>query len=565
MKVVSDNLSLVSVFILKTNQLHVNSNCHNHLKQAYLVKFLNINVTEDPVIPFVDHIQRFVSGSPEATVSLIGDVVGAPGFLEDKLVDFSSMGISRPAKSGELMMFNFAYHFYTVLYLRLTDQLRGEDRLEQTKQWLDILNQDYVSQVTFFRNGSFSMFKRSPGSVWLSAYCAKVYHEAIYAEWEHLLYIDSEIIRKAVHFVLHHQQADGSFIESQHMPRNMSTNTHRFTPVALTSHVLITLCKVTTGLGKVGIEVANAKKSAVQYLEHMLPNIMSPYEIAITTFALYEARSVESKVGFDLLERHKRTVEGMVYWSSQPMEAPRVIYQSQRPFIQHRSPSLTDAEAVEGTAYALMVYIRFGGLIQDQIVKWLNFMRLHSDGFISTYDTIVAMEALIDFSFRTHVRSITNMNFLLEPSSQPEKFMNADLNSDNLAHQVTLPIVPKVWGHVTISAKGSGYSIVQLHTKYNVNKKPQLLQPPVKAFELNVHVSASGRNKSMVHFRSCGRWLLSHEQPISGIAMMEIDLPTGYLQYKPVIDQLVDSGSVPRLRRARVLPKSAVFMFDYVS
>lgn len=69
-----------------------------------------------------------------------------------------------------------------------------------------------------------------------------------------------------------------------------------------------------------------------------------------------------------------------------------------------------------------MVYTRFGGLITDQIVRWLNFMRLHRDGFVGTFDTIIAMEALIDYSFKHHIRSITNMNFTIEPSSQPDKY-----------------------------------------------------------------------------------------------------------------------------------------------
>lgn len=59
--------------------------------------------------------------------------------------------------------------------------------------------------MPFFRNGSFAEHKRGRGSVWLSAYCARVYHEAIYAEWDYMLFIDPNIIKQAMHFVLHHQ------------------------------------------------------------------------------------------------------------------------------------------------------------------------------------------------------------------------------------------------------------------------------------------------------------------------------------------------------------------------
>jgi hypothetical protein len=255
----------------------------------------------------------------------------------------------------------------------------------------------------------------------------------------------------------------------------------------------------------------------------------------------------------------------MMYWSEASIGPATIVYQSQRPYIQHRLPHKNDAEAVEATAYALMVYTRFGGLMTENIVRWLNFMRLHFEGFVSTYDTIVALEALIDFSFRTHVRSLSEMKLIVEPSSQPEKLATLQVTPDNLAQQHILPIVPNVWGHISVTAKGSGFAVLQLHTKYNVDRDFLLIQPPVKAFDLEVHQSVSGRNKSVINFRSCGKWLLSREQLTSGVAVMEIDIPTGYLQYKPVIDRYLDMGTVPRLRRARVLHKSAVFMFDYLT
>ena len=51
-----------------------------------------------------------------------------------------------------------------------------------------------------------------------------------------------------------------------------------------------------------------------------------------------------------------------------------------------------DALAVEATGYALltMFMVEGGGvtIIQDQIVQWLNTMRLGDGGFISTVDTV---------------------------------------------------------------------------------------------------------------------------------------------------------------------------------
>jgi hypothetical protein len=218
-----------------------------------------------------------------------------------------------------------------------------------------------------------------------------------------------------------------------------------------------------------------------------------------------------------------------------------------------------------GTAYALMIYTRFGGLIQDQIVKWLNYMRLHDEGFVSTFDTIIAIQALTDYSFRTHVRTITNMKLDIEASSNPGSVSSVELTSDNLAQQSILNIEPNVWGHVTLTAKGAGLALVQLNTQYNVDHDFLLLQPPVQAFDIDIDFSYSGRNKSRLSIRSCAKWLLTNERNTSGVAVMELTLPTGYWQNKAIIDRYVESRIVPRLSQAKVMPRSATFIFDYVS
>lgn len=63
----------------------------------------------------------------------------------------------------------------------------------------------------------------------------------------------------------------------------------------------------------------------------------------------------------------------------------------------------------------------------------------------------------------------------------------------------------------------------------------------------------------------CFRWTYVEESETSGVAVIELALPTGYFIHKPDMDKYVYSRAVPRLQRGRVYPKSAVFMFDYVS
>ena len=64
----------------------------------------------------------------------------------------------------------------------------------------------------------------------------------------------------------------------------------------------------------------------------------------------------------------------------------RVHENNQRNLLQPKFEEEWDSHAVEATAYALLVYLIRDGIDieQERIVKWLNGMRMHDAGFVST-------------------------------------------------------------------------------------------------------------------------------------------------------------------------------------
>lgn len=40
--------------------------------EAYIIRYLDVNVTEDPIIPFEETYRYYIFGSPKASVSVIG-------------------------------------------------------------------------------------------------------------------------------------------------------------------------------------------------------------------------------------------------------------------------------------------------------------------------------------------------------------------------------------------------------------------------------------------------------------------------------------------------------------
>lgn len=76
-----------------------------------------------------------------------------------------------------------------------------------------------------------------------------------------------------------------------------------------------------------------------------------------------------------------------IYWSRGAVSFNELVYEdSQKAFLQVKSDNEWDAHAVETTAYALLVYIRNGGIgvIQENIVRFLNSMREMDGGMISS-------------------------------------------------------------------------------------------------------------------------------------------------------------------------------------
>ena len=51
---------------------------------------------------------------------------------------------------------------------------------------------------------------------------------------------------------------------------------------------------------------------------------------------------------------------------------------------------------------------------QDQMIKWLNTMRLGVGGFIGTVDTIVALEAVVRYSYNNNIKDLTNLLVTVE-------------------------------------------------------------------------------------------------------------------------------------------------------
>ncbi|KAL1431844.1 hypothetical protein MTO96_013936 [Rhipicephalus appendiculatus] len=59
-------------------------------------------------------------------------------------------------------------------------------------------------------------------------------------------------------------------------------------------------------------------------------------------------------------------------------------------------------------------------------------------------------------------------------------------------------------------------------------------------------------------------WIRTEESPRSGMAVLEVNLPSGYYIQQQTLDAYVQSGAVRNLREARYEEKKAEIYFDYL-
>jgi CD109 antigen len=186
---------------------------------------------------------------------------------------------------------------------------------------------------------------------------------------------------------------------------------------------------------------------------------------------------------------------------------------------------------VEMTAYALLTYTHRKDVVQcAQISKWLMAQRNSNGGFISTQDTVVALQALAEYAtliagsgggqalvvtltagtFSHTFETITSTNSLLLQSAQ----------------------IPPDSTEVQVQATGVGVALVQLIVKYHVynlagagnTRRKRSLSGSSSSY-IQVHASQEQISDKEIQLTACASWT---DTGPSGMVIMEIGMPTGY-------------------------------------
>nr|AEG67300.1 alpha-2-macroglobulin [Branchiostoma belcheri tsingtauense] len=483
-----------------------------------------------------------VAGSAYARVSVMGDMMGSTISGLDSLLQM-------PYGCGEQTMITFAPNVYVMHYLNETNQVTPEIKSKALK----FMTSGYQRELTYTHDdGSFSAFGSSDasGSTWLSAFVMKSFSQAM-----DYIYIDPKVLAKTIRWLIRQQQDTGVFSEPgnvihKEMQGGLSSD------VTMTSYVLVALMEYDKILATLDapdsdkVDVTIAKNRAVAFLESRLDSETDVYTIVTMTYALTLAGSRRKDAAFQKMNSLATTEAGQMYWTKgESATSPPVSDDLMWTPPYHNPPSAD----VEMTAYALLTYLDRDDLVAGMpIMKWLTEQRNAYGGYSSTQDTVVGLQALGYFAAAVRAGGL-DMTVTITSDTDTDFSHTFTVNDQN-AIVLQRVEIPNVSGTLTARAQGQGMGLLQLFVRYNVD-----VVEAVPAFNLIATVKNSDTNS--VTCETCGTYQLGGS---SGMAVMEIGIPSGFYVEDADLMALVDNQAMPTLKRAERSTdnKRAVIYFD---
>ncbi|XP_059841507.1 CD109 antigen isoform X1 [Hypanus sabinus] len=458
-----------------------------------------------------------VEGSERAYVTVIGDILGPSiNGLENLL--------QMPYGCGEQNMIMFAPNIYIMQYLASVNQVTEEIK----EKAFEYMVQGYQRELTYQRtDGSFSAFGNSDssGSTWLSAFVLRCFLQA-----REFIYIDSNVVDRVTSWIIKYQNKSGEFMEPGRVIHTELQGGQNG-PITLTAYVLTALLEDP----KIKVTVLAQVSSAVSYLEGKFRDgIHSNYTLCLTTYALTLAKSKLAKEALDELNRRADQQDGVKYWSS-PVNRPSRWMQG------------VLSSDIEVAAYALMSYLRQSRLLEGiPVMKWLSQRRNHLGGFSSTQDTVVALQALSQFTAEniapsTDLEVSISGSGLLDPAT-------LTISSTNMFVLQTVELGIEQPLMVTVTAKGQGMAIFQLNVLFNLESNVLAIEKrsveSEEAFDLDITVSDNILDLNHLSLMICTRFRGDGNHSITGMVLMEVGMLSGFI---PETDSIHTSDVIKKV------------------
>ncbi|XP_062137560.1 CD109 antigen isoform X15 [Drosophila sulfurigaster albostrigata] len=458
----------------------------------------------------VDIPKEAVPDSGFIEFSVVGDLLGPTIKNLQNLVRM-------PYGCGEQNMVNFVPNILVIKYLEVTNR-KLPSVVERAQKFLEI---GYQRELTYKHDdGSYSAFGKSDksGSTWLTAYVMRSFHQA--AKYTN---VDPKIIMDGLDFLASKQKDNGEFPEVGKVVDFAHQNA-----LGLTSFVVIAFFENEEVISKYKENI----DKALQYIAEEVEKSDDQYSLSIAAVALQLAKHPQAKKVLAKLKTLAKEQDGRTWWSKTPKSED-----SQKESYFH--PSSND---VEITSYVLLA------LLEEEsaeaavpIIKWLIGQRSSVGGYASSQDTVIGLQALTKFAYKTGSGSGNiDIDFTSSDNAGNEKKDTIPVKPEN-ALVLQSHVLPMNTSKIDFTAKGQGSAMVQLSYRYNLaekDKKPSFkVTPTVKDTPLQ-----------QLTLEVCAEYVpLEDSKKDSNMAVMEVALPSGFVSDSDSFGAIEDIDRVKRI------------------
>jgi CD109 antigen len=207
--------------------------------------------------------------------------------------------------------------------------------------------------------------------------------------------------------------------------------------------------------------------------------------------------------------------------------------------------------AIEATSYALLALIKQGDNVNaSRAAKWLVSKRNSLGGYGSTQDTVMALQALTEYS--KGLQADVNLTINVQTSAGTKQI---SVNSKN--YDVLQIVEVPVNDILKISVSGQGQAIGQLVSRYNV---PAVTQDQTPILKVDVNYDST---QVAVNDQVNVNVTLAFNPPKyveAGMTVVDVSVPTGF---EPVVDSIQAALKAnAKIKRYDIAARKVIFYID---
>uniref|UniRef100_UPI0037E797A1 complement C3-like n=1 Tax=Semicossyphus pulcher TaxID=241346 RepID=UPI0037E797A1 len=403
--------------------------------------------------------------------------------------------IQQPGGCGEQNMASMTLPVIATIYLDKTNQWETVG-FEKRDIALQHIRTGYQNELAYRKDdGSFAVYPNRMSSTWLTAYVAKVFAMA-----NNLVEVQSSVICDAIRFLmLNTQQPDGMFREVGYVLSTAMRGDVLGTDsdASMTAFCLIAMQESRTICADKVNSLPQYVDKAVAYLERRLPSLISPYAVAMTSYALANEHKLNQEILFNFASEDR----------------------------SHWPVSQAPIHTMEATAYALLALVKAEAFEKAlPVVRWFVQQQKVGGGYGSTQSTIMVYQAVAEYwASAKEPEYDLNVDLLLPGRSLTEKFK---FNSGN--HYATRTSkFNNINKDVTVTATGLGEATLTMVSLYYAQPKEK--ESDCQKFNLSMQLLPEKLDEDEVIYRLRIEVLFKDRERSSSMAILDIGLPTGFI------------------------------------